>query len=341
MNKPTSRPAAAMPLDVDLPERVIDQLVADSGFTYQDPDEQDVYALARAIKAEVLARIPRSALAVPQPVGDLHAEHWRLLTELPTKSERYPVAHRGGIGGHAYFVTEADARPSLPAGWQQMPDWGPTHWCDAPGRHAAAALVAAPQPVARVLRPVARVEQRNYFPTVAASRASPSLMWMIPYPEVRQIPDGTVLYAIPLADASAPQLAPLSREQLQQARDYLDGDNCLGYPEVLALVEWAESALADASAPQLAPLTREQLQQARDYLDGDNCLGYPEVLALVEWAESALSGASAQDCADSTPGCSYCYDGGCGDPLGCGESDRAALSQATDSRQPTEGDSHE
>ena len=203
MNKPTSRPAAAMPLDVDLPERVIDQLVADSGFTYQDPDEQDVYALARAIKAEVLARIPRSALAVPQPVGDLHAEHWRLLTELPTKSERYPVAHRGGIGGHAYFVTEADARPSLPAGWQQMPDWGPTHWCDAPGRHAAAALVAAPQPVARVLRPVARVEQRNYFPTVAASRASPSLMWMIPYPEVRQIPDGTVLYAIPLADASA------------------------------------------------------------------------------------------------------------------------------------------
>lgn len=50
------------PLDVNLPERVIDQLVAESGFTYVEPSEQDVYDLAQAIKREVLARIPNAWL---------------------------------------------------------------------------------------------------------------------------------------------------------------------------------------------------------------------------------------------------------------------------------------
>lgn len=50
------------PLDVDLPERVIDQLVAEAKFSYLEPTEEEVYALANAIKREVLARIPNAWL---------------------------------------------------------------------------------------------------------------------------------------------------------------------------------------------------------------------------------------------------------------------------------------
>jgi len=44
--------------EVELPERVIDQLVTEAKFSYYEPTEEQVYRLAKAIKNEVLARLP-------------------------------------------------------------------------------------------------------------------------------------------------------------------------------------------------------------------------------------------------------------------------------------------
>jgi hypothetical protein len=166
---PASRPAAEMPRDpitVAVLARAADRKalpimralnVFGADVTANQPLDLALIGAALSHAGCALAASP----AAPQPAGDLHAA----ILNIPTRGPS------GTIHTDAYLAGHRDAR------------------------HAAAALVAAPQPVARM---------------------------------------------------------PLTREQLQQARDYLDGDNCLGYPEVLALVEWAESALADASAQPTA-----------------------------------------------------------------------------------------
>ena len=63
----------------------------------------------------------------------------RPMTEPPTKTGRYAVLHRGHIVGHAFYFTPEDVANkelypdpgnNLRAGWQQLPNWGPTHWID-------------------------------------------------------------------------------------------------------------------------------------------------------------------------------------------------------------------
>jgi hypothetical protein len=55
---------------------------------------------------------------------------------------------------------------------------------------------------------------------------------------------------------------------------------------------------------------RRQEEQPQDHLAGDGRTPVPGLDAAGE------------------PGCSHCYDGGCGDPLGCGETDRRAAGVA-------------
>jgi hypothetical protein len=53
--------AASRPLDVDLPERVVDVVAQDAGLSA--PFSASFYKFAQDLKAEVLARVPNSALA--------------------------------------------------------------------------------------------------------------------------------------------------------------------------------------------------------------------------------------------------------------------------------------
>ena len=51
-------------LDVDLPDRVIDQLMHDAGVSLMEPwSEQEMYDFANTVKREVLARVPLKMLA--------------------------------------------------------------------------------------------------------------------------------------------------------------------------------------------------------------------------------------------------------------------------------------
>lgn len=56
----------------------------------------------------------------------------RPMTETPTQSGRYPVLHRGSVAGDAFYWCPEDVATNtkLYAGWQQLPDFGPTHWID-------------------------------------------------------------------------------------------------------------------------------------------------------------------------------------------------------------------
>lgn len=65
----------------------------------------------------------------------------RPMTEKPTKTGRYPVLHRDSVAGDALYWHPDDtlrifaSSPSakIRAGWQQLPDFGPTHWVDTSG----------------------------------------------------------------------------------------------------------------------------------------------------------------------------------------------------------------
>lgn len=61
-SQPLVEPTAA--LDVDLPDRVIDQLMHDAGVSLMEPwSEQEMYDFANTVKREVLARVPSKMLA--------------------------------------------------------------------------------------------------------------------------------------------------------------------------------------------------------------------------------------------------------------------------------------
>lgn len=75
-----------------------------------------------------------STMAVQISARQLRAlvgSRWRLLSDVPEKSDRYIVAHAGQIGGSAFFTANA-GDTSFPIGWSQMPDFSPTHWLDGP-----------------------------------------------------------------------------------------------------------------------------------------------------------------------------------------------------------------
>lgn len=58
---------------------------------------------------------------------------WRLLSDPPAFTGRFCVGHRGQVYGDAYYVLEEDSRDlRMPAGWNQVPAFKPTHWLDAP-----------------------------------------------------------------------------------------------------------------------------------------------------------------------------------------------------------------
>lgn len=59
---------------------------------------------------------------------------WAPMTDPPARTGRYAVCHRGGIAGHAFYVHPDDAGRvlHLDPGWNQVPDFGPTHWCPTP-----------------------------------------------------------------------------------------------------------------------------------------------------------------------------------------------------------------
>lgn len=54
---------------------------------------------------------------------------WRPMTDSPSKSGRYIVKHRGQIGGHAWYTAKV-GDTHYPVGWEQIPEFGPTHWLD-------------------------------------------------------------------------------------------------------------------------------------------------------------------------------------------------------------------
>lgn len=61
---------------------------------------------------------------------------FRLLNDVPEKTGRYCVAHRGRMYGHAYY-TAKEGDTQYPVGWSQWPEFSPTHWLDAPNMEFA------------------------------------------------------------------------------------------------------------------------------------------------------------------------------------------------------------
>jgi hypothetical protein len=55
----------------------------------------------------------------------------RRLDDVPEKTGRYVVLHRGMTAGHAYY-TAKEGDTQYPVGWSQLPNFNPSHWLDAP-----------------------------------------------------------------------------------------------------------------------------------------------------------------------------------------------------------------
>jgi hypothetical protein len=65
-------------------------------------------------------------------MAEIQIHGWRsMVNDPPSKTGRYVVAHRGGVGGDAFY-TAREGDTHLSQGWSQVPPFGPTHWLDGP-----------------------------------------------------------------------------------------------------------------------------------------------------------------------------------------------------------------
>lgn len=102
-----------------------------------DPDDHEaIEHNAKAARKNLDAYI-REHLGPPMFVGRL-----RRMDDVPEKTGRYVVLHRGMIAGDAYY-TACEGDTHYPVGWSQYPSFMPTHWLDAPDMFEGVPSVSA------------------------------------------------------------------------------------------------------------------------------------------------------------------------------------------------------
>lgn len=84
-------------------------------------DESDRQLFRQTVR-EACAPIVADLRELPFPLK------WRPMIDPPPIAGRFIVAHRGGIGGSAVY---GGGSPGF-SEWSQVPDFGPTHWIEAP-----------------------------------------------------------------------------------------------------------------------------------------------------------------------------------------------------------------
>lgn len=99
--------------------------LAFKGVSIGPDDSEIIKSNAKTAKRNLDAYI-NTHLDAPNFIGRL-----RRIDDVPEKSGRYVVLHKGMIAADAYYNAEPDSR--YPAGWSQYPKFLPTHWLDAPG----------------------------------------------------------------------------------------------------------------------------------------------------------------------------------------------------------------
>jgi len=142
-------------MNIELPERVIDQLFQDAGVSTYHPDgdqREKLYAFAGNVVAETLARIPSGWNAGNPPVSKGHTQEFIVAVRRKSSAERVFVfaatyaneyddelSTRDGDGfiAHGWFNVGPDGsgefdsfyEPMLQrgdevVGWQHLPKWG-------------------------------------------------------------------------------------------------------------------------------------------------------------------------------------------------------------------------
>lgn len=67
---------------------------------------------------------------IGKSLGKNEVMSWEPMTNPPQKSAHYAVMHRGRVFGTAYYYAGDFKTSGMVLGWNQLPDFGPTHWLD-------------------------------------------------------------------------------------------------------------------------------------------------------------------------------------------------------------------